>query len=118
MKWASFWNNVGLNGYNPVAQAEGWPQWQYMNFTEDDQAAGNWPATTTFGCKVKAMISETYGKMPDAGARNQIVMEYEYYMDIFAKSTTFDSAFVEEDLATQFIAWMQSEPNLSYHFSS
>jgi len=41
-------------------------------------------ATTSFKCTVKAMLSETYGKMPDAGSKQQIIMEYKHYMNLFA----------------------------------
>ena len=76
------------------------------------------PATTYFGCTVKAFISETYGKMPDSQAKDQIIMEYEYYMDIFAKSTSFDPNFIAQETSEQFTAWMLTEPNLSYYFAN
>ena len=117
INWSGIWNNLGLSAYNPVAKEEGWPQWRWVNITEDDVEAGNLTATTYFSCTVKDFISKTYGKMPDKGANKQIIMEYEYYMDIFSKSTTFNPDFVDEELGSHLIAWMQSVPDLSYHFA-
>ena len=31
--WSGFWNNVGLNAYNPVAEDQGWPSWRWLNAT-------------------------------------------------------------------------------------
>ena len=64
------------------------------------------------------MISETYGKMPLSKAKNQIIMEYEHYMDIFTESTTFNPLLFSEELSTAFTDWLKQEPNLSYQFAS
>ena len=64
------------------------------------------------------MIGETYGKMPDAGAENQIIMEYEHYMNLFAQSTTFDKKHVDEKLGEHLLSWIQTESNLAYFFSN
>ena len=65
------------------------------------------PAATYFSCTVKAMISDTYGKMPLSNAKNQIIMEFEYFMDIFIESTTFNPDYIDEELITQFTAWLK-----------
>ena len=54
------WNNIGINEYNAVAAANGWPLWQ----APLDLIAGDINLSKTkFPCTVKAMIGETYGKM-------------------------------------------------------
>ena len=55
-------------------------------------------ATTEFQCTVKDLVTETHGKMPDENSQNQIVMEFEYYTDLIAQSTTFDEALVGKEL--------------------
>ena len=60
------------------------------------------------------MIGETYGKMPQTDAENQIIMEYESMIDLIAQSTTFNQDFVSKELGASILAWMQSVPDLSY----
>lgn len=45
-------------------------------------------------------------------------MEYEHFLTILAKSTTFDDSLVDKDISSQLFAWMQSDPNLPYQFSN
>ena len=45
-------------------------------------------------------------------------MEYGTYMQLFAESTTFDESLVSSELSDSMKAWMQSNPDLSYHFAS
>lgn len=52
------------------------------------------PSVTSFNCTVKAMLSKTYGKMPDPDAEKQIIMEYEYYTDTFVNNTIFNASYV------------------------
>ena len=44
-------------------------------------------------------------------------MEYEYYMDLIAASTTFDRSQVSEALEFELKFWMQSQPNLAYSYA-
>jgi len=114
VRWVNFWNNIGRNSYNPVAEANGWPLWTTINQGTDYGRA----ATTSFKCTVRDMISDTYGKMPEAGAKSQIIMEYEHYMDIFAESTTFNQELVDPELSEKMLTWMLTVPELSYHFAA
>lgn len=59
-------------------------------------------------------MSKTYGKMPDDGSSNQIIMEYEYFTDTLANTTTFNSDWMDEATSAQFKSWMLSVPDLSY----
>ena len=58
------------------------------------------PSVTSFNCTVKAMLSKTYGKMPDPDAEKQIIMEYEYYTDTFVNNTIFNTSYVSPELYT------------------
>lgn len=50
---------IGLNEYNKAADENDWPLWTYSG---DEHIA-----ETTFTCTVKAMVSDSYGKMPNDG---------------------------------------------------
>ena len=55
--------------------------------------------------------------MPDDMSHQQIVMEYTYFTDMIANTTTFNETYVDEELAAQFSAWMLSVPDLAYQFA-
>jgi len=52
---------------------------------------------TTIACTVRALFSDTYGKMPDEGADYQIFMEYKYFTDTLANQTNFSNDGVPLD---------------------
>jgi hypothetical protein len=63
------------------------------------------------------MVSKTYGKMPDTDSKKQILMEYEYFTDLFAESTTFNATLVDEETQAQLKAWMLTTPRLAYQYA-
>ena len=77
-------------------------------------------ASTKIPCTVRAMISETYGKMPKSGADRQIIMEFEYYMSYFSEAgnTVFNKKYVDQATGESMLAWMRQQDELSYHFSN
>ena len=89
-----YWNNMRIQ-YNKAALENSWNQFPQLNETHDEAGATVGPITV-FSCTVKTIIDQTYGKMPDENAVNQILMEFEYYTDLFAYGTTFDSTLIDE----------------------
>ena len=63
----AFWDNIYLNEYSDAAFANGWPRMNRMSLLLESEVP-RIAVVTEFPCTVKAMISETYGKMPEAGA--------------------------------------------------
>ena len=61
--------------------------------------SGSSVAYTVFECKVVGLFPKTYGKMPDSDSDKQIMMEYEFYTDMLANSTSFNETAV--DMETQ-----------------
>ena len=57
---------------------------------------------------MKDLFTQTYGKMPENGARKQIIMEYEYFMDIMANNTRFNETVVSKETEMQIRQWMLS----------
>ena len=43
------------------------------------------------------MLDKTYGKMPEEWSEKQIFMEFEYYLDLLADSTTFNETLVDAE---------------------
>ena len=43
-------------------------------------------------------------------------MEYEYYMQLFGNSTTFDE--YHQEGGSYMLAWMATVPDLPYHFAN
>ena len=74
VEWANYWNNMRFQ-YNFNAVLEGWE-----TLPEGTDLIGN----SKIECVVTQMLDRTYGKMPDAGADSQIIMEYKYYTDTLA----------------------------------
>ena len=44
---------------------------------------------SVISCKVKALVSETYGKMPVSMAENQIIMELDYMTENLVEQSTY-----------------------------
>lgn len=70
--------------------------WGELPFHEDNRKKFGYLGFTTFECTVKDLFSQTYGKMPEDGSKNQIIMEYEYFMDIIANNTRFNETVIPE----------------------
>lgn len=45
-------------------------------------------------------------------------MEYEYYADLFAQSTTFEPSQIDDALAFEFKFWMESQTDLAYSYAN
>ena len=56
-------------------------------------------AYTVFECTVVGLFDKTYGKMPETDSEQQILMEYEFYTDMLANTTSFNETAV--NLKTQ-----------------
>ena len=52
---------------------------------------------TEFNCTVAGLFDKTYGKMPEKQSEAQIIMEYEFYMQLLAQSTIFNKTIVNDD---------------------
>ena len=72
---------------------------------------------TEIECTVKDLVAETYGKMPDASSTKQIMMEYEYYTDLIARSTTFNELLIDKELGEVFLLWMLTVDDLAYQYA-
>ena len=102
--------------YNEAAEKAGWPKWyKFPSYYTD---LGLYAGETLIQCKVTHMIDKTYGKMPDDRANRQIMMEYSYYIEVFAETTTFNSAYYRDYQIAYFKEWMLSTPDLAYQYTS
>ena len=97
------------NQYNSVALDEGWEK-----LPTDVDIGGN----SLIECTVYAMLDRTYGKMPDSGAKQQVIMEFAYYAHMLANTTTWNETIVPQATQTQFKSWMLSEKDLSYQYAN
>ena len=88
-----FYSSLLRPQYNSAASENGWnffPEYSWENATEY-----RWAGVSQINCTVKDVLSETYGKMPDSDAEKQIIMEYEYFTDTLANTTTFDPEHID-----------------------
>ena len=35
LSWTDFWNNLGMNGYNPQAELNAWPIWEHIDIAKE-----------------------------------------------------------------------------------
>lgn len=108
------WNTLRYQ-YNQAARNN---SWHFMpEFTWQNATLGIEEGITQFNCTVKGVAAKTYGKFRDSDAQKQIVMEYEYFLDTLANTTTFNSTFIKEQTAEQFKAWILATPDLAYQYA-
>ena len=69
LQQSRFWTNIGRNEYNAAAVENDWPLFNSTILDMSDNENGSNIAVTTIPCTVKAMISETYGKMPEESSK-------------------------------------------------
>ena len=97
LSWNNFWQNLRPQ-YNEAAKLPE-NQWGELPYYEDNWRKFGYMGFTTFQCTVKDLFSQTYGKMPDNGSKKQIIMEFEYFMDMIANNTRFNETVVSEKTA-------------------
>ena len=107
LSMTNFWQNLRPQ-YNEEANLpeNKWGEIPY--YEERWKKNGSYLAYTTIQCTVKDLFTQTYGKMPENGARKQIIMEYEYFMDIMANNTRFNETVVPQETGMQIRQWMLS----------
>ena len=112
IEWTNYFNTMRYQ-YNKAAEEHDWPIMEHI-YTYDGSGEA---AVTEFECTVKDLVAETYGKMPDASSTKQIMMEYEYYTDLIARSTTFNELLIDKELGEVFLLWMLTVDDLAYQYA-
>ncbi len=87
----NFWNNLRWQ-FNVLAKENDWEEWpDYRNQTWDGHQN---IAYTEFDCTVVGLYDKSYGKFQKRYLNRYIIMEYEYYLKLFADSTVFNETIV------------------------
>ena len=79
--------------YNEAAVEQGWGE--FPNYSGEKSAIRQL-SETEFTCTVVGLFSKSLGKMPDTGKDDQIIMEYEFFTDMLANTTTFRNRVVPQ----------------------
>jgi hypothetical protein len=92
-----------------------WAVGEYYNVTAKEN---NWPTVyfddsngyTKYYCTVVGFFDQPYGKWPGNADSTLVVMEYEYYLEYFAKG-------LDPAQPAEFITWLESNPDVLDSFA-